>query len=495
MATKKPTRAKTAPPKPPKATARAAKKTKPKAATVSSWEDDPLSGTGQKPISVPVPALGKSPYPLAIAGAAPTAKKYPTGTPGFRYWDAAVALRRGADLWGSIVAPRTGWQPGGTLTATLDHGKDLNAYYDRRGLWFFHYAVAGTTVYSGESPDVLCHELGHAILDSVRPELWDAMSAEVAAFHESFGDMSSILSGLQVPSLRAAVLTETGGTLYHNSRLSRLAEELGWAIRQIQPDAADPDCLRNAVNSFFYRDPLTIPHSGPAAQLTSEPHSFSRVFTAGFFEALSGMVALLATPATDAALARASVDAAHLLIDAVIAAPVATGYYSQVAAHMLEADQARFQGKYSPALKSAFVRRGILSLHAAATLKPAATRRAGLAETAAPAPGAGTSLVALLAEDFALGVGRLHVQAASAAPAYRVASAAPAAGVAKTTSGEDAANAFLEYLFRRGRVDLGAHGDADTRVVHSHARKTHELVTKNGDLHVVRRTFDCGFDA
>src|SRR6516225_7885086 len=48
----------------------------------------------------------------------------------------------------------------------LDFGVDLNAFYDRQGLKFFHGSAAGRTVFSGESPDVVCHELGHALLDS-----------------------------------------------------------------------------------------------------------------------------------------------------------------------------------------------------------------------------------------------------------------------------------------------------------------------------------------
>lgn len=467
-----------------------AKKSSP---SVLAWEDDPVSATPARPISAPVPGLGRSPYPLTLSGKAPTPKAYTKGTADFRYWSAAVALRRGADFWGALVPAGTLWQPGGTLKVTLDHGVDLNAYYDRKGLWFFHERVAATTVYSGESPDVLCHEQGHAILDSIRPELWDAMSAEVAAFHESFGDMSSLLAGLQVPSLRAAVLSETGGTLYRNSRLSRLAEQLGWAIRQIEPDAVDPNCLRNAVNSFFYLDPLSIPHSGPASQLTSEPHSFSRVFTAGFFEALGGMTAAIASPATDAALVTAGRDAGTLLVDAIRSAPVAAGYYSQIAAHMVSADQTRFAGKYSQALRSAFVRRGILSLKAAAELKPEAVRGAVRGKAAAAAP-AGLSTLALAAGNFALGAGTLLVQSASASPSFRVASAAVAGGTTPDPTGEGAAKAFLAYLFRRGRVDLAGHGDAATRVEHPNARKTHDLVPHGPDYSVDRRTFDCGFD-
>jgi hypothetical protein len=82
--------------------------------------------------------------------------------------------------------PNAVWQPGPTLNVILDEGKDLNAYYDRKALNFFHGQGAGGTVYSGESPDIVCHEMGHGILDSIKPQLFDAMSGEVAAFHEGF---------------------------------------------------------------------------------------------------------------------------------------------------------------------------------------------------------------------------------------------------------------------------------------------------------------------
>lgn len=448
---------------------------------VSAWEDDPGApgDTGRVPVGVPAPNLSASPFPLALAGAAPAPKRYAPGTAGFRHWNAAVALRRGADLWGAAVPKGTRWQPGGTLEATLDHGADLNAYYDRKGLWFFHERVKGTTVWSGESPDVLCHELGHAILDAVRSGLWDVMGAEVAAFHESFGDMSALLSALQVPSLRVAVLSETGGTLYRASRISRLAEQLGWAIRQLQPDGVDRDALRSAVNAFLYRDPKALPDSAPAAQLSSEPHNFSRVFTGGFFEALGGMVAVVAKPATDAALAAASRDAALLLIDAARVAPVAAGYYSSIAAAMLAAERQRFKGRYAEALKSAFVRRGILSLKAAARPAPKAARRQRGGAKEEPA------WIVLDADEFALGRGKLHVQAPTEGPAVR--------GVApERPSAEEAARAFAGWLFRRGRVDLGGQGNAGTRIAHPHARKTHHLVRERRGLVLRRRCFDGG---
>src|SRR5437762_2743732 len=181
--------------------------------------------------------------------------------------------------------------------------------------------------------------------EALRRGLWDAMSVEVAAFHESYGDISALLAGLQLPSLRRAVLAETGARIGRSSRLSRLAEQLGWALRQILPGSAEPDCLRNAVNPFFYRAPETLPPSGPSSSLTAEPHSFSRVFTGGWFEALAGMLAVRASSPTEADLLQVSLDAGRLLVDAIPAAPIVADYGSQVAAHLIESDAELFRGR------------------------------------------------------------------------------------------------------------------------------------------------------
>jgi hypothetical protein len=223
----------------------------PQSTPIAAWEDDPVAAIpeGQPPRNKPIrgvePDFNPAGLPVGLAGPRPAPGIYQVGTADFRYWALADALARGARYWSGRMPAGTTWQPdnGNRLVAVPDEGVDLNAYYDRNGLHFFHGSVRGTTVYSGESPDVVCHELGHAVLDAVKPQLWDAASIEVAAFHESFGDISAILSNLQLASMRDEVLTETDGQVATASRLSRLAEDLGWAIRQLVPDAVSPDCL------------------------------------------------------------------------------------------------------------------------------------------------------------------------------------------------------------------------------------------------------------
>ena len=494
---------KTAPKKP-------AKKT-PSARTVSCWEDDPGDPKQQPPlapITVPAPNQGAKPYAFKISGAAPAPSAYAPGTPGFRFYATAAALRRTADFWGQVVAEGTKWEVGATLPVHLDDGVDLNAFYTRGdfqeppGLHFFHDTVGGRTFYSCESPDVCCHEMGHAVLDSIRPQLFDAQTIEAAAFHESFGDMSAILSALQVPSFRQEVLKETSGTLNRASRLSRLAEQLGAAIRVQHPDEVDPDCLRNAVNSFFYRDPQTLPPSAPANALSSEPHSFSRVFTGAFLDALAGIVKLQSKNPTADDLEQASQDAARLLVGGVLTASVVPDFYSQVAAHMIAASQTSpFNGKYKDVLKSAFVRRGILSLQAVAALasmrvqniqKTALAHRAAMVSN--PVRGS-TTLPTASISAAAYGLTRTALTVHTAAEPRRLAvnSAALTSGSIEAHSAQSAAESFTDDLFQRGRVDMGAHAHPESGALHPMGFRTHFIVEQKGELLIKRRCFDCGF--
>ncbi|MCE9519542.1 MAG: hypothetical protein K8R87_08330 [Verrucomicrobia bacterium] len=336
-------------------------------APILAWQDDPESGL--KAEKRPGATLTLTPLPLQIEGSQPAPAVYSPGTANFRYWTGADALHRAKEFWRQHLPDGGAWHGGSTLSVNLDAGEDLNAYYDRQSISFFHGTVSGRTIYTGESADIISHEFGHAVLDSLRPDLWDATLDEVAAFHESFGDISAILCALQLPEVRAAVLKETGGRLWHTSLISRIAEQFGKAVHSINPQSAPADCLRNAVNNFFYRDPMYLPPTAPDDQLSSEPHSFSRVFTAGFFEAMSAMLKIVSPKPNEGDLLKVANDAGALLSKAAQAAALSAAFYSEVAAQIIWADSTLFEGKYDDALRSAFVRRGLLSLEAARSLK------------------------------------------------------------------------------------------------------------------------------
>ncbi len=491
---KAPAKAKPAPKEkaPPKAKAAPAPKKARTLAPVLAWQDDPESGL--KAEKRPGATLTLTPLPMQIEGAQPAPSVYSTGTASFRHWTGADALHRAKEFWRQHLPDGGAWHGGGTLSVNLDAGEDLNAYYDRKSLSFFHGTVGDRTIHTGESADIVCHEFGHAVLDSLRPDLWDATLDEVAAFHESFGDISAILCALQLPAVREAVLREGGGRLWHTSPLSRIAEQFGKAVHSINSQSAPPDCLRNAVNNFFYRDPMYLPPTAPDDQLSSEPHSFSRVFTGGFFEAMSAMLKLVSSKPKEDDLLTVARDAGELISRAAQAAALSAAFYSEMAAQIIWADTAHFNGKYDEALRSAFVRRGLLSLEAARSLKAEAAR----AVVAKPTPGdempRGRDMI-LRASAFGLTEGALVVRTASFSRRGLIAPAALDAGSTAVPGVEQATQSFLETLFRRGRVDFSQLKAGISAVGHSTVRrKTHYLVEQNGQFHLKRRCFDDGYE-
>jgi hypothetical protein len=467
------------------------------AGRIQTWGDDPGAPDAPHPlIARPQPALGDGALPTEITTPAPDGDaQADPGTAAFRHWAAAEALQRASDLWAATIGDGAAWNPavGDTLPIELDAGRDLNAFYDREALRFFHDSVDGQTFYSGESADVVCHEYGHATLDSLAPRLWDAPFAEAAAFHEAFGDMSAMLCALQLQPIREAAIAETGGRVGTNSVLSRLAEQLGWAIRQQAPTAVDRDCLRNAANSWFYRDPAQLPPSAPASQLSSEPHSFSRVFSGAFLEAIGGMFALRDDQTPDGLLA-VSTEAAQLLHTAVATSPVVPGYMSQVAAHMVAADEQLFGGRYRQALIGAFVAHGILSLPSVQALsRTTAGRGMGVAgDGGAPQPE--IQRVTLPRDAFGL-KGDLIAEVPVQQRRFGVAGSTPDLGSTAVPAHEHATASFVEDLFRRGRVEFGDAAGEDAPFVRPGRAKSHELREADGGYALVRRHFDCGFHA
>jgi hypothetical protein len=392
-------------------------------------------------------------------------------------------------FWRPLLPPRVRWfrEVGGKLRVQLDHRKeDLNAFYDGKGLQFFHAAVGKEVVYTAESPDLVCHELGHAVLDGLRPQLFNVAGTEVAAFHEAFADISAMLSALQIESVRTSVLEETRGDLTRSSRLSRFAEQLGWATGSWEPDSVDAGCLRNAVNSHFYSDPTTLPSLAPANLLSSEPHSFSRVFSGGFLQALARMLKMRKKPGQQY-LRQISRDLGQLLVDAVWNAPIIPAYFSQIAAHMIEADEKRFNRKYHRALLDGFIRHGILS-HDATEIgsdQAVSPRRAWSARPDDPAKPARVSIAA---GRFGFEI-NIHPRSPSESSRFDVSGAAPDVGSITPPTHMAAAASFLEDLFRRGKVD--PQGLQAREAPFSDSFKTHEVRQRGKRLVLVRRLFNC----
>jgi hypothetical protein len=223
-----------------------------------------------------------------------------------------------------------------------------------------------------------------------------------------------------------------------------------------------------------------------------------------------------AVPAPDeATLFAVSRDLGQLLIDAVHGTPVTPDYMSQVAAALVQADQARFGGRNRAALTGAFLEHGLLSIGSMLALANAPTPAP---MTLHPAPGtaggvgaAGSPMIYTYddkrADDaFRLGFGQtpelerrsisiggavaLDVHAAHERPRFDV--EPTMVGTQGTIDFQAAAASFAEGLILRRQVDLGPGlGFANDVSRKDTGRVTHAVVVEDGKNVLKRNHFAC----
>ncbi|MEP6995337.1 MAG: hypothetical protein ABI968_12500 [Acidobacteriota bacterium] len=498
-------------------------------ARIRVFLNDP-AGRGEELVSADPPlATEKGPWAFHVQGRAPQAGAYPPDTPEFLYWQVSSALERGKRLWADRLPGSGQWIPGPVLTAVPVAGQDLNAYYDRKALRFFRDvdAKTGAVVQSGDSPDVVTHEQGHAILDALRPDFWDAPHFEVAAFHEAFGDLAAISVALALPALVAEVDAETAGQPQRSNLVSRLAEELGQAVRDnYGADAALPGSLRDAVNTFRYADPKTLPDTAPARDLSAEPHSFCRVMTGACWQVMITVFREAHNPNRVEALSGAARTLARLAVGAAQTAASGADFFGRVARQIVR--EARDAGmEFAPRLAQDLFRRGLLaSPDVSEDLRPDEDPSVPAPEEGSPMPPALLRAIqARLPEDSGGEVLTLAARREAASEPSRILRGrrtrdlvlhgpdyGPADGATVEISDAfafaftprgflrasrvhaagdreaDDARAFVRFLARRGRIAAETEDASDTRRL-ARERKSHAVVREHDGVRRLRRVW------
>jgi len=257
------------------------------------------------------------------------------------------------------------WIGTSNLAVMPKAGVDLNAYYDRRSLRFFYYGhqKIGGTVFTAESSDIVAHELGHAVLDTFRPDTWSAASLEVWGFHEAFADLTAMINIMCHDSILQRAIDQTNGDMRKQNVIARLAEHVGKAVFALSPGSGrSPDCLRNAINSFNYVPPNKLPKNAPHNKLSSECHSFGRVFLGVYYDLLVAMYEQNrndgSTPLEALAHARDSLTDRALM--AIKHAPINVKFYESMAKTMLWADKTKLNGTYHDAMRDVFIKRNVI---------------------------------------------------------------------------------------------------------------------------------------
>jgi hypothetical protein len=144
--------------------------------------------------------------------------------------------------------------------------------------------------------------------------------------------------------------------------ISRLAEQFGVAIHKLDSTACPPNCLRNAVNSFKYVDPGSLPDDAPDNQLAAEVHNFSRVMTGAIYDIFVSIYKQKKTsginPLDSVKQARDLI--CRYMLKAIQNAPLTPKFFASVANTILWADSQISGGFYRNEIRAVFVDRHIL---------------------------------------------------------------------------------------------------------------------------------------
>ncbi len=324
----------------------------------------PITYVANDPAAGAPPARSQAPRPDRPAGrsgytlnnASPEGLAQP-GTPQFLFWQCREAALATLEAWEASAGTHRRWQ-GNRANLPLDQnaGSAFNASYNRNSFSFFEGTTHGRAYFSGESADVVAHEVGHGLLDSIRPGLFDGgLLFEAGAFHEAFGDIMAILTSLRDRATRDSLLA-AGGNLRRSNFVETTAEELSGAIGLAFP-GRNAGAPRKAFNSFRYQLPTSLPSNGGPGVLINEEHSFAQIFTGCFWELIANLFD--AGPQTQADLAVAATLAGKILVAGTKNAAIVPRFFQSVGRAMVLADQNANGGANRVHIGNAFQAHGI----------------------------------------------------------------------------------------------------------------------------------------
>jgi hypothetical protein len=320
-----------------------------------------LSDPAFPDLVIDVAPPGSAALPFQVPGYA--GGGFPLGSAEAQCAECQVALTNSINyVVNHTKSPLTHWAATGLLQVIARAGKMFNAYYDRSALRFFYDAdpVSHKMVFTSEASPVITHELGHAILDAIRPDLWGSATFEGFAFHEAFGDCNAILHIMLYDEILNHAQASTGGNLRQSNVISQLAVEMGTAIAHLQ--GRQPGALRDAVNSFVWVAPESLPRVAAPEALAQEPHSFSRVWTGTFYEIFVNIYERLRANSDPLSAMKIARDVcADYLFGAVAMAPAVPRFFESVATAMLAVDASR-GGPYADILRTVFANRHIIGV-------------------------------------------------------------------------------------------------------------------------------------
>lgn len=244
------------------------------------------------------------------------------------------------DVNTAVETPMNGWAASSNLPIIPRAGVMFNAYYNRESISLFYGTDGyGNTIYTADSPKIVCHELGHAILDYYRPDLFNAINLEVWAFHEAFGDLIAMLSVMLHDEVLTYCLKQTSETLSGSNIICNVGEQLAAALFSLHM-TDNKFWLRTGFNKYFYTSPEKLPQQGTNDMIVAEPHSFSRIMFGAFYDILVLMFQnyIMQGFETLFALRKARETLGRYALKAILTMPTTAQFYEGFARTLLQVD-------------------------------------------------------------------------------------------------------------------------------------------------------------
>jgi hypothetical protein len=270
---------------------------------------------------------------------------------------AAATVNKYNQVLGELTGKKIEWAFGKEqLKVSPETGEWPNAFYARQfeGVHFFDVKHTST----GDSGEVASHEVGHAVLDALRPGYLGATGPESGAFHEAFGDVLAMLMTLGNDQAVERITAQTSGDLSANRNiLSDMGEGFGKALGR-------EGGIRTSFNQFTYKDPATLPERGDENNLGHEVHDFSRLWSGAFYDVLDGIADAnrAAGMSPQAALKAAGEEGWKLLVGQMEKSSAnSETTFKEMAANLLAGDAQFNGGQRQELIKNVMIKRELLA--------------------------------------------------------------------------------------------------------------------------------------
>ena len=145
----------------------------------------------------------------------------------FRQLNSYAIAARAIDLVELELGRMLSWGFQASRLNVLPHaGLMRNAFYSEATksvqLFSFH-REDGSPYHTSVAHDVVAHETGHALLDSIRDRYTEISDPETAALHEAIADITAVMAALSFPSIQD-IITDASGELLDSNVVADVAD-------------------------------------------------------------------------------------------------------------------------------------------------------------------------------------------------------------------------------------------------------------------------------